>query len=87
MLQVIFFTSVNFCFTFVSNLLAYIMTPKNKGKTKTYCNKKIIATCLDSPKALLHFRRQCSQNINLMTACMFSIAFHTEKFIIFSRFT
>ena len=47
-----FFISVNFCFTFVSNLLAYITTPRNKGKTKTDWNKKITATYLDCPRTL-----------------------------------
>jgi len=32
MLQGFFFISVNFCFSFVSNSLAYITIPKNKTK-------------------------------------------------------
>ena len=34
MLQLIFFISVNFCFSFVLNSLAYITIPKNNGKMK-----------------------------------------------------
>ena len=34
MLQLIFFISVNFCFSFVLNSLAYITMPKNNGKMK-----------------------------------------------------
>ena len=34
MLQLIFFISVNFCFSFVLNSLAYITIPKNNGKVK-----------------------------------------------------
>ena len=34
MMQLIFFISVNFCFSFVLNSLAYITMPKNNGKMK-----------------------------------------------------
>ena len=38
MLQAIFYFSFNFCFSFVSNSLAHITIPKNKGKIKINCN-------------------------------------------------
>ena len=43
MLQLIFFISVNFCFSFVLNSLAYITIPKNNGKMKINW-KKLITT-------------------------------------------
>ena len=49
MLQLIFFISVNFCFSSVLNSLAYITTPKNNGKIKINWNKKLTTT-YTSPK-------------------------------------
>ena len=40
----LFFISVNFCFSFVSNSFACITIPKNNGKTKNNWNKKLTAT-------------------------------------------
>ena len=44
MLQLKFFTSGNFSFSFVSTSLAYITTPKNKRKTKIIWDKKLTTT-------------------------------------------
>ena len=38
------FISVNFCFSFVLNCLAYITIPKNNGKIKINWNKKLTTT-------------------------------------------
>ena len=43
MLQLIFI-SVNFCFSFVLNSLAYITIPQNNGKMKINWNKKLTTT-------------------------------------------
>ena len=44
MLQLKFFTSGKFSFSFVSTSLAYITTPKNKRKTKIIWDKKLTTT-------------------------------------------
>ena len=59
MLQLIFFISVNFCFSFFKNLLAYITIPKNNGKMKInyniyvyeplqLCNKIVLNLCREA---------------------------------------
>ena len=42
----LFFISVNFCFSFVLNSLAYITIPKNNGKIKINWNKKLTTTAI-----------------------------------------
>ena len=63
MLQVIFYFS-KFYFSFVSNSLAYITAPRNKGKTKINWNRKLSATRIKPPKAtLVCFDMYCSYSI------------------------
>ena len=50
MLQLNFY-SVNFCFPFVSNSLAYIIIPQNNGKIKKNWNNKLTTTYIKLLKA------------------------------------